>query len=110
MVGGQFSEPDYSPGALSFGDTFLPCPAPTTAAILLEAQDVPAYCSFKSNCKMNPSHLFCRKRFTIGTGITLKSYQLYKMSFVVKCHGNKCPKVSLKNAAHTHCFYKNKSK
>lgn len=56
-------------------------------------------CSFKSDWKLKPGHLFCRRQCRVGTHVMLKSYQLLKMSFLGKCHRNQCPRVSLKNIA-----------
>lgn len=56
-------------------------------------------CSFKSDWKLKPGHLFCRTQYRVDTHVMLKSYQLLKMSFLVKCHRNQCPRVSFKNIA-----------
>lgn len=94
VLGGQASEPDCRPKA-------SPVASPAVAILSQQPAQLSPHSSrsFKSDWKMKPGHLFCRTQCRVDTLVMLKSYLLLKMSFLVKCHRNQCPRVSLKNAA-----------
>lgn len=96
-AGSLASESDCCPDA---------SPAFSPAAARTDRLSSRSPCAFKSDWKLKPGHLFCRTQYRVDTHVMLKSYQLLKMSFLVKCHRNQGPRVSFKKYCHTYGFHK----